>query len=162
MAIANKFGHVLLNTGNKSELAIGYCTLYGDMAGGLSVIADLYKNQVYSLSRWLNDQYYGREVIPESTMTKEPSAELRPDQKDTDSLPPYDVLDGILKSYIEGQKSLEEIIASGYDPEVARRILNLVDRNEHKRRQAPPGLRVSTKAFGQGRQLPLVQGWNHG
>ncbi|MEX0684415.1 MAG: NAD+ synthase [Balneolales bacterium] len=161
MAIANKFGYVLLNTGNKSEMAIGYCTLYGDMAGGLSVISDLYKNEVYSLSNWINDHFYKKEVIPRQTITKEPSAELRPGQKDSDSLPVYDILDGILKAYIEGKKSLQEIVFLGYDVEVAQRILNLVDQNEHKRRQAPPGLRVSTKAFGQGRQLPLVQGWKH-
>lgn len=161
MAVANKFGMLLLNTGNKSELAVGYCTLYGDMAGGLSVISDLYKTEIYQMSRWLNEHYYQKEIIPGTIITKEPSAELRPDQKDSDSLPPYPVLDGILKAYIEGQKSLEQIIAMGCDAETAQRILNLVDLNEHKRRQAPPGLRVSTKAFGYGRRLPLAQGWKH-
>ncbi|MEX1137126.1 MAG: NAD+ synthase [Balneolales bacterium] len=161
MAIANKFGWLLLNTGNKSELAVGYCTLYGDMAGGISVIADLYKTEAYSLSSWLNEVYYQKEIIPGEIISKEPSAELRPDQKDTDSLPPYLILDGILKAYIEGQKSLKEIIEMGYDPDVSKTILALVDRNEYKRRQAPPGLRVSTKAFGPGRQLPLAHGWKH-
>ncbi|MEX2396804.1 MAG: NAD+ synthase, partial [Balneolales bacterium] len=161
MAVANKFGYLLLNTGNKSELAVGYCTLYGDMAGGISVIADLYKTEAYTLSRWLNDSYYQKEIIPPAIINKEPSAELRHGQKDVDSLPPYPVLDGILKAYIEGQKGLKEIVDMGYDPDVTKRILNLVDRNEHKRRQAPPGLRVSTKAFGPGRQLPLAQGWKH-
>ena len=159
MAMSNKFGSILLNTGNKSELAVGYCTLYGDMNGGLSVISDLYKQEVYALSNWLNDCYFGREVIPYETITKPPSAELRPDQKDSDSLPDYDVLDDILKRYIEDQLSQDEIVDSGHDTETVDRVFRLVDLNEYKRRQSPPGLRLSAKAFGIGRRLPIVQRW---
>lgn len=159
MAISNKFGHVLLNTGNKSEMAVGYCTLYGDMAGGLSVLADVYKQEVFALCRWLNKYYYKKEVIPEAIITKPPSAELRPDQKDTDSLPEYEVLDSILKAYIEEQKMPSEIIGDDLSEEVVKRITRLVDQNEYKRRQAAPGLRVSPKAFGVGRRFPIVQGW---
>jgi NAD+ synthase (glutamine-hydrolysing) len=159
MAISNKFGHMLLNTGNKSELAVGYCTLYGDMAGGLSVLSDVYKTEVFRVSRWLNDEYYGREVIPWSTIEKPPSAELRPDQKDSDSLPEYDVLDGVLRSYIEDQLPAEAIIAAGHPEKQVRDVIRMVDRNEYKRRQAAPGLRVSSKAFGSGRRLPIVQRW---
>ena len=159
MALSNKFGYMLLNTGNKSELSVGYCTLYGDMAGGLSVISDLYKNEVYQVSRWLNEQYYNREVIPESILTKPPSAELRPDQKDSDSLPDYEILDGILRSYVEEQLSPGEIRRQGYNPEIVEWVVRAVDRNEYKRRQAPPGLRVSPKAYGGGRRIPIVQRW---
>ncbi|MBO6525044.1 MAG: NAD+ synthase [Balneolaceae bacterium] len=159
MAISNKFGHILLNTGNKSETAVGYCTLYGDMAGGLGVISDLYKTEVYAMCRWLNEEYYKKEVIPEAIITKEPSAELRPDQKDSDSLPDYGTLDTILKYYLEDQLSREEILAKGMDEEITERILRLVDRNEHKRYQAAPGLKVSAKAFGVGRRWPIVQQW---
>jgi len=159
MALSNKFGYMLLNTGNKSELSVGYCTLYGDMAGGLSVISDLYKNEVYQVSRWLNEHYYQREVIPESILTKPPSAELRPDQKDSDSLPDYDILDGILRSYVEEQLSPAQITRQGYDPAIVQWVVRAVDRNEYKRRQAPPGLRVSPKAYGGGRRIPIVQRW---
>ncbi|SMO86116.1 NAD+ synthase [Gracilimonas mengyeensis] len=159
MALANKFGYMLLNTGNKSEMAVGYCTLYGDMAGGLSVISDVYKTEVFDICRWLNEEYYGEEIIPEAIITKPPSAELRPDQKDTDSLPAYEILDQILKNYIEDQKSREEIIALGIDEAVVDQVLRLVDVNEHKRFQAPPGLKVSAKAFGSGRRWPIVQQW---
>jgi NAD+ synthase (glutamine-hydrolysing) len=159
MAMSNKFGHILLNTGNKSELAVGYCTLYGDMAGGISVISDLYKKEVYALCRWLNEVYYQREVIPQAILDKAPSAELRPDQKDSDSLPEYDVLDEILRRYIEDQQGAAEIIASGLDAETVTRVIRLVDLNEYKRRQSPPGLRLSAKAFGFGRRLPIVQRW---
>lgn len=159
MAIANKFGYMLLNTGNKSEMAVGYCTLYGDMAGGLSPISDLYKTEVYELCRWLNDRYYGKEIIPEAILTKEPSAELRPDQKDSDSLPDYEDLDSILKAYLEDQKSREEIIAMGYNEQLTDRVMRFVDLSEHKRYQAPPGLKVSAKAFGMGRRWPLAQKW---
>lgn len=159
MAYSNKFGDMLLNTGNKSELATGYCTLYGDMAGGLGVIADLYKMEVYEMARWLNEQYYEREVIPQSTLEKPPSAELRPDQKDADSLPDYEVLDPILHAYIEEQLSVEEIAERGYQLEVVKRITNLVDRTEYKRFQAVPALKISDKAFGTGRRMPLVQRW---
>lgn len=159
MAMSNKFGHILLNTGNKSELAVGYCTLYGDMAGGISVISDLYKTEVYALCEWLNREYYGKEVIPKAILEKPPSAELRPDQKDSDSLPEYDVLDSILRLYIEEQQSLSEIAKSGIDAKTVEKVLKLVDLNEYKRRQSPPGLRLSAKAFGIGRRLPIVQRW---
>ena len=159
MAIANKFGYMLLNTGNKSEMAVGYCTLYGDMAGGLSVISDVYKTEVYDISRWLNENYYGKEVIPQTILDKAPSAELRPDQKDSDSLPDYGTLDTILTYYLEEQRSREEIISSGIDEQIVDKTLRLVDLNEHKRFQAPPGLKVSAKAFGTGRRWPIVQQW---
>ncbi len=159
MAISNKFGHMLLNTGNKSETAVGYCTLYGDMAGGLGVISDLYKTEVYEMCRWLNESYYGKEVIPDTILTKEPSAELRPDQKDSDSLPEYGTLDDVLKYYLEDQLSREEIICKGYEAETIDRILRLVDRSEHKRYQSAPGLKLSAKAFGVGRRWPIVQQW---
>ena len=159
MAISNKFGHMLLNTGNKSETAVGYCTLYGDMAGGLGVISDLYKTEVYDMCRWLNEEYYQKEIIPNSIITKEPSAELRPDQKDSDSLPDYGTLDTILQYYLEDQSSIEEIVARGFDETLVHKILRLVDINEHKRFQSAPGLKVSAKAFGSGRRWPIVQRW---
>ena len=153
MGISNKLGHILLNTSNKSELAVGYGTLYGDMCGGLSVIGDLYKTEVFDLCRHLNKSGH---VIPENIITKPPSAELRPDQKDSDSLPDYDILDTILKEYIENRKGPEEIIQLGYDATLVQRILGLVNRNEFKRYQTAPVLRVSSKAFGMGRRLPIV------
>lgn len=153
MGISNKLGHILLNTSNKSELAVGYGTLYGDMCGGLSVIGDLYKTEVFALCRHLNKSGH---IIPENIITKPPSAELRPDQKDSDSLPDYDILDTILKEYIENRKGPEEIIQLGYDPTLVQRILGLVNRNEFKRYQTAPVLRVSSKAFGMGRRLPIV------
>ena len=153
MAVSNKFGNILLNTSNKSECAVGYSTIYGDMNGGLSVIADLYKTEVYDLARWVNRN---REIIPENIISKAPSAELRPDQKDSDSLPEYDVLDEILLEYIEHRKGPEEIIAMGHDAELVNRILRLVNLNEYKRFQTPPILRVSKKAFGMGRRVPIV------
>ncbi len=153
MAIANKFGHVLLNTSNKSELATGYGTLYGDMAGGLSVIGDLYKTQVYALAQYLN-RY--EEIIPNHILTKAPSAELRPNQKDSDSLPEYDVLDRILYLYIERRKDLKDIIAAGFDEALVKRALKLVNASEYKRNQFCPIIRVSTKAFGVGRRFPIV------
>jgi NAD+ synthetase len=159
MAMSNKFGHLVLNTGNKSEMAVGYCTLYGDMAGGLSVISDVYKTDVYALCRWLNATYYREEVIPERILSKEPSAELRPGQKDADSLPPYDLLDRVLRLYIEDQAPLTDILKVVPDPDTVKRVVGMVDRNEYKRRQAAPGLRISPKAFGFGRRLPIVQGW---
>lgn len=159
MAIANKFGYMVLNTGNKSETAVGYCTLYGDMAGGLAVISDLYKTEVYDMCRWLNEYHYKNEVIPRSIIDKEPSAELRPDQKDSDSLPDYGTLDAILEYYLEHQLSREEIISQGFEEELVDRVLRLVDINEHKRYQAAPGLKMSAKAFGTGRRWPIVQGW---
>ncbi|MTI86721.1 MAG: NAD+ synthase [Balneolaceae bacterium] len=159
MAITNKFGYMLLNTSNKSEMAVGYGTLYGDMAGGLGVISDLYKTEVYAMARWLNECYFEKEVIPDAILTKAPSAELRPDQKDSDSLPDYEILDAILESYIEQQQSREQIIRAGLEVETIDRVLRLVDLNEHKRYQAPPGLKVSAKAFGMGRRWPVVQRW---
>ena len=159
MAIANKFDYMLLNTGNKSETAVGYCTLYGDMAGGLAVISDLYKTEVYAMCEWLNEDFYRKEVIPRTIIDKEPSAELRPDQKDSDSLPNYETLDSILEYYLEHQLSREEILNKGFDDETVDRILKLVDLNEHKRYQSAPGLKVSAKAFGVGRRWPLVQRW---
>ena len=153
MAIANKFGHILLNTSNKSELATGYGTLYGDMAGGLSVIGDLYKTQVYALAQYLNSQ---EEIIPVHILTKAPSAELRPNQKDSDSLPDYDVLDRILYLYIERRKGLADIIAAGFDGALVKRALKLVNASEYKRNQFCPIIRVSTKAFGVGRRFPIA------
>ena len=153
MGVANKFGYILLNTSNKSELATGYGTLYGDMAGGLGVLGDLYKTQVYALGRYINKQ---KEIIPNNILVKEPSAELRPNQKDTDSLPDYDTLDRVLYQYIELRQGPKEIIAQGYDPKLVARILRLVNTNEYKRNQFCPIIRVSSKAFGVGRRLPIV------
>jgi NAD+ synthase (glutamine-hydrolysing) len=153
MAISNKFGHILLNTSNKSEAAVGYGTLYGDMNGGLSVLGDVYKTDVFKLSRYINRN---GEIIPENSITKPPSAELRPDQKDTDSLPDYDILDKVLFSYIELNLSPEEIIEQGFDREMVFKVTRMVNQNEYKRFQAPPILRVSSKAFGFGRIIPLV------
>ena len=154
MAISNKFGALLLTTGNKSELAVGYCTLYGDMCGGLAVISDVFKMQVYALSRWINR---AKEIIPVSTIEKPPSAELRPDQTDQDSLPAYDVLDGILKGYVEEGLSRADIVAQGYDRAVVNDIVRKVDLNEYKRKQAAPGLKITPLAFGVGRRIPIVQ-----
>jgi NAD+ synthase (glutamine-hydrolysing) len=154
MAMSNKFGSLVLTTGNKSELAVGYCTLYGDMCGGLAVISDVPKTMVYRLARWMNRD---GEVIPISTIEKPPSAELRPDQKDEDSLPPYDVLDAILERYVVEGQSAEEIIAGDFDADTVRRIARLIDLNEYKRRQAAPGLKVTSKAFGVGRRIPVAQ-----
>ncbi|WP_020538530.1 NAD+ synthase [Lewinella cohaerens] len=153
MAFSNKFGNILLNTSNKSEMAVGYGTLYGDMCGGLSVIGDLYKTEVFELARFMNKD---GEVIPENIITKPPSAELRPDQKDSDSLPDYDILDEVLFQYIEKRKGPKEIIAQGFDEALVRRILRLVNINEFKRYQTAPVIRVSNKAFGMGRRLPIV------
>lgn len=153
MAVSNKMGNILLNTSNKSESAVGYGTLYGDMAGGLSVIGDLYKTEVFELARYINRD---KEIIPVNTIIKPPSAELRPDQKDSDSLPEYDVLDEILYKYIEETKSPEDIVEEGFDSALVRRICRMVNTNEFKRHQAPPVLRVSQKAFGMGRRMPIV------
>jgi NAD+ synthase (glutamine-hydrolysing) len=155
MALSNKFGSMVLSTGNKSELAVGYCTLYGDMAGGLAVISDVPKLMVYELARWINRD---RELIPVSTIEKPPSAELRPGQKDEDSLPPYDVLDRILKAYIEDLRSPQEIADHyGFDLKLVRDIALLADRNEYKRKQAAPGLKITSRAFGFGRPFPIAQ-----
>jgi len=153
MALSNKFGHILLNTSNKSEAAVGYGTLYGDMNGGLSVLGDVYKTQVFELARYINR---GREVIPVSTIVKPPSAELRHNQKDSDSLPEYDILDQILYQYIELRKGPQDIIDQGFDENIVKRVLWLVNTNEYKRYQTPPILRVSPKAFGMGRRMPIV------
>ncbi|MGE0404938.1 MAG: NAD+ synthase [Candidatus Korobacteraceae bacterium] len=154
MALSNKFGALVLSTGNKSELAVGYCTLYGDMVGGLAVISDVSKTLVYRLARYVNSR---REVIPLATIEKPPSAELKPNQLDTDSLPPYDVLDPILEDYIEDYRSAEEIArARGFDVELVRKVLRMVERTEYKRQQAAPGLKISEKAFGVGRRFPIA------
>ena len=153
MALSNKFGWLVLTTGNKSELSMGYSTLYGDMAGGFAVIKDVFKTLVYELARWRNSR---GEIIPERIFTKAPTAELRPGQKDTDSLPPYDLLDRILRRYVEEDAGLEEIAAGGFDRELVARVIRAVDRNEYKRRQAPPGIRITPKAFGKDRRMPIV------
>jgi len=158
MAISNKFGWMVLSCGNKSEMATGYATLYGDMAGGLAVIKDVPKTLVYALCGDLNERR-GREIIPQSVLEKEPSAELRPGQKDSDSLPPYTELDPILEGYVEGDESVAELTARGFDAELVQRVARLVDRNEYKRRQAPPGVRVSRKAFGKDRRPPITNRW---
>lgn len=155
MALSNKFNSLLLSTGNKSEIATGYCTLYGDMSGGLAVISDVPKTMCYRIARHINRQ---REIIPERVLSKAPSAELKPDQKDQDILPPYDVLDPILEAAIEKNLAFDEIVALGYDPEVVTDVLKRLMVNEYKRRQAPPGLKVTTKAFGYGRRYPIARG----
>jgi len=153
MALSNKFGHVVLTTGNKSEMAVGYATLYGDMCGGFAPIKDVYKTLVYRLARYRNTL---GAVIPERVITREPTAELRNDQKDSDSLPPYDVLDPILRAYVEGSRSIPEIVAMGFDEATVRRVAGLVRRSEYKRRQAPPGPKVTHRAFGRERRYPLT------
>ena len=155
MALSNKFAWLLLTTGNKSELAVGYCTLYGDMCGGLAVISDVPKTMVYELSRHYN-QRRGREVIPASSITKPPSAELKPDQLDQDSLPPYEVLDAILHAYVEQERSAEEIVQAGFGEQVVRDVVRKVDSNEYKRKQAATGLKVTSRAFGVGRRMPIA------
>jgi NAD+ synthase (glutamine-hydrolysing) len=158
MAVSNKFGSLVISTGNKSEMAVGYCTLYGDMAGGLAAISDVPKTMVYELAELINRKAGGRELIPLATLTKPPSAELRPNQTDQDSLPPYDVLDRILKAYVEDQESPQEIAEHyGFSLDLVREIALRVDRNEYKRKQAPPGLKITSKAFGMGRRVPIVQ-----
>ncbi len=156
MAASNKMGHLVLATGNKSELAVGYCTLYGDMCGGLAVISDLPKMMVYDVARYINEEA-GKPVIPVSTIDKPPSAELRPDQLDQDSLPPYVILDGILHAYVEQRRKPDEIIRLGYRPEVVQDVINRIDRNEYKRKQSAPGLKVSSRAFGMGWRMPIAQ-----
>jgi len=153
MAFSNKLGHLVLTTGNKSEISVGYCTLYGDMAGGLSVLSDVPKQEVFSLAHYINRQ---RKVIPEEIIIKAPSAELKPGQLDEDTLPPYEILDQVLNYYVEEGYSAEEIISLGLDPEVVKWVIGAVDKNEYKRKQAPPGLRVTTKAYGVGRKMPIV------
>ncbi len=154
MALSNKFGALVLTTGNKSEMAVGYCTLYGDMVGALAVIGDLVKTRVYAICRWLNRD---KEVIPRAILEKPPSAELRPDQKDTDSLPPYEVLDPILEAYVERYESPEEISQeNGFPLDLVKQIVKLVERSEYKRQQAAPVLKVTSKSFGTGRRFPIA------
>ncbi len=156
MGLSNKFGHLLLTTGNKSEMAVGYCTLYGDMNGGLAVLADVFKSDVYRLARTINR---AEEIIPAATITKSPSAELAPDQTDQDSLPPYDQLDAILRLYVEGVVEPDDIVARGHPRAIVERVVQMVVRSEYKRWQAAPGLRVSPRAFGSGRRIPLAHSW---
>ena len=153
MAFSNRTGSLVLSTGNKSELAVGYCTLYGDMSGGLAVISDVPKVLVYRLAEHINQD---REIIPNRIITRPPSAELRPDQKDEDSLPPYPVLDTILKLHVEDKLGGAEIVAAGHDPQIVSDVLRLIQRNEYKRRQAAPGLKVTSKSFGMGRRMPIA------
>lgn len=159
MAVSNKLGNLLLNTSNKSEVAVGYGTLYGDMCGALAVLGDVYKTEVYAMCEFINQQAQkekGQDIIPQHTISKPPSAELRPGQKDQDSLPPYDILDAILYEYINKEKGQKEIIAQGFDAALVERVFNMVNRNEFKRFQTPPIIRVSSKAFGFGRRIPIV------
>lgn len=153
MAMSNKFGHLVLSTGNKSELAVGYCTLYGDMSGGLALISDVPKTMVYRLAEHINRD---REIIPRATIEKPPSAELRPDQCDQDTLPPYETLDEILRLYLDESLPGSAIVQRGFDPETVRWVIRVVDRNEYKRKQAAPGLKVTSKAFGMGRRMPIA------
>ena len=159
MAISNRYGHLVIATGNKSEMACGYATLYGDMAGGFALLKDVFKTEVYALARYRNRLGH---VIPDNVLTKPPSAELRPGQKDSDSLPPYEVLDAILELYVEGDEGLEGVVAAGHDRATVERVVTLVDRAEYKRRQAPPGPKVTTKAFGRDRRLPITNHWREG
>jgi NAD+ synthase (glutamine-hydrolysing) len=160
MALSNKLGWLVLTTGNKSEMGVGYCTLYGDMAGGFAVLKDVPKTTVYALSRYRNGRG-GRPVIPESVLTRAPSAELRPDQTDQDTLPPYAVLDQILEAYVEEDRALPDIVALGFDEATVRRVVGMVDRNEYKRRQAPPGVKITPRAFGRDWRLPIVNRFRH-
>ena len=159
MSYSNQYGWLVLTTGNKSEVGVGYSTLYGDTAGGFAVIKDVPKTLVYKLCRFINAQA-GEEIIPDSIITRPPSAELRPDQKDSDSLPDYDLLDAIMKNYVEMDHSVDELIAAGFDEQQARRIVRLVDRNEYKRRQSPPGIRITPRAFGKDRRMPITNRYN--
>ena len=162
MALSNKFGDMLLTTGNKSEMAVGYATLYGDMCGGYNPLKDLYKTDVYEVCRWRNGaDAYGRAraPIPERILTKAPSAELRPNQTDQDSLPPYDVLDAILRGLVEDEADLADIVARGFDPATVERVQRMLYASEYKRRQAPPGVKLGAKAFGKDRRYPMVNGF---
>jgi NAD+ synthetase len=158
MALSNKFGHLLLTTGNKSEIAVGYCTLYGDMCGGLAVISDVPKTNIWEMARWINQQA-GRELIPRNSIEKVPSAELRPNQTDQDSLPAYEILDAILYRYVEEEKSVAQIISEGFDAATVMKVAKLIDRSEYKRRQMAPGLKVTSRAFGFGRRMPIAQNY---
>jgi NAD+ synthase (glutamine-hydrolysing) len=154
MALSNRFGWLVLSTGNKSEISTGYCTLYGDMAGGFAALKDVMKTTVYRLAAYVNS--VSKDRIPQASIAKPPSAELRPDQLDTDSLPPYDILDPILRAYVEEERSLAEIAAMGFDEELARRVVRMVDTNEYKRRQAAPGVKITPRAFGRDRRVPIT------
>jgi NAD+ synthase (glutamine-hydrolysing) len=158
MALSNKFGWLLVATGNKSEMSVGYATLYGDMAGGFALLKDVYKTDVFRLARHLNERA-GRELIPQSIIDRAPSAELRADQLDEDSLPPYPVLDQVLAAYVEEDRTLDELSTDGFDPDVVQRAVKLIDRAEYKRRQAPPGVRLRPKAFGRDRRTPITNRW---
>jgi NAD+ synthase (glutamine-hydrolysing) len=158
MSLSNTHGWLVLATGNKSELSVGYSTLYGDLAGGFAPLKDVYKTDVFRLARHLNERA-GRELIPVSIIERPPSAELRADQRDEDSLPPYEVLDGVLEGYVELDRSREELIADGFDPSVVERAIALIDRAEYKRRQAPPGVKLRPKAFGRDRRTPITNRW---
>jgi NAD+ synthase (glutamine-hydrolysing) len=158
MALSNKFGRLVVTTGNKSELSVGYATLYGDMAGGFALLKDVYKTDVWRLSRHLNERA-GRQLIPQSIIDRAPTAELRSDQLDEDSLPPYLELDRVLKEYVEEDRSREELLADGFDRDVVERALALIDRAEYKRRQAPPGVKLHPKAFGRDRRTPITNRW---
>jgi NAD+ synthase (glutamine-hydrolysing) len=158
MALSNKFGWLVIATGNKSELSVGYSTLYGDLAGGFALIKDVYKTDVFRLSKWLNERA-GRELIPTSIIDRAPSAELRADQLDEDSLPPYPKLDKVLEAYVELDRSREELSQDGFDEEVVDRALAMIDRAEYKRRQAPPGVKLRPKAFGRDRRTPITNRW---
>ena len=153
MAFSNKYGYLVLSTGNKSELAVGYCTLYGDMSGGLSVLADVPKTMVYELAHYLNR---GAAIIPQEIIDKPPSAELRPDQTDQDTLPPYPVLDVIMNYYLTEGYSYKDLVKLDFDPEVVRWVIRAIDKSEYKRRQAAPGLKITSKAFGMGRRIPIA------
>jgi NAD+ synthase (glutamine-hydrolysing) len=158
MALSNKFGWLPLATGNKSEFSVGYATIYGDMAGGFALLKDVYKTDVYRLARHLNERS-GRELIPESIIERAPSAELRADQRDEDSLPPYAKLDRVLEAYVELDRSREEMTTDGFDAETVERALALIDRAEYKRRQAPPGVKLRPRAFGRDRRVPITNRW---
>jgi NAD+ synthase (glutamine-hydrolysing) len=158
MALSNKFGWLLVASGNKSELSVGYATLYGDMAGGFALLKDVFKTDVFRLARHLNERA-GRELVPQSTIERAPSAELREGQLDEDSLPPYSELDRVLEAYVEEDRSLDELSADGFDPDVVARAVALIDRSEYKRRQAPPGVRLRPKAFGRDRRTPITNRW---
>jgi len=155
MALSNKFGYLVLTTGNKSELSTGYCTLYGDMAGGFAVLKDIPKALIYKLARWRNEKE-GKALITENIFSKPPSAELRPGQKDQDTLPPYEILDEVIKLYIEEEKSFDQIVKAGFKRSVVKRVIEMIDKNEYKRRQAPPGIKITPRAFGKDRRMPIT------
>jgi NAD+ synthase (glutamine-hydrolysing) len=155
MALSNKFGWIVLATGNKSEMSVGYATLYGDMAGGFAILKDVPKTMVYRIAEWKNKQA-GRSIIPDRVLWKEPSAELKPDQRDADSIPPYDKLDPILKAYIEEDRSFDEIVSLGCEPECVKKVIDMVDKSEYKRRQSPPGIKITQRAFGRDRRFPIT------